>query len=275
MVFRWFFAFVLVFSTSVGGAYAQGATPEKIRKFLDVTGFDVAISAIQQGALAGPALTGSAPDQFGRNWVRLAEKVFEPKAMVDDAVEMIAAVMPEDLLDHGISFYGSDLGQHIVAIENETHMEDDAKKQEAGEALVRELLAANSPRLDVFRAMSQAIGSTDVTIRSIVEIQVRYLMAAAAAGANELEISEEDLRGMLMSQQDEMRRNIEANGLVSNAYAYRALNDQELIDYLAALQDPEMKQVYEVLNAVQYEIMANRYERLAAQLGGLQPETAL
>ncbi len=275
MVLRHIFGFlVLVWSVS-GLASAQGAEPEKIRNFLTVTGFDVAIASIQQGAMMGPALTGEAPDQFGREWVRLAETVFEPKQMVDDAVEMIGAVMPVALLDHGVAFYGSDLGQHIVAIENETHMEDDDTKQAAGEKLVMQLIDEGSPRMDVFRAMSLAIGSVDVAIRSIVEIQVRYLMAAAAAGATDIEMDEADLRAMLMSQQDEMRRNIEVNGVVANAYAYRALTDQELIDYLSALQDPNMKQVYEVLNAVQYEIMADRYEKLASELAGLAPETDL
>ncbi|UWQ05878.1 DUF2059 domain-containing protein [Aliiroseovarius crassostreae] len=261
--------------TSFAQGSELGADRDKIREFLEVTGFDVAIASIQQGAMAGPALTGAAPDQFGRNWVRLAEQVFAPDKMVDDAVDMIEAVMPADLLDHGVVFYGSDLGKRVVAVENESHMVEDAIRQTEGEKLVDELLEDRSPRLDVFKAMSQSVGSTDVAIRSIVEIQVRYLMAAAAAGATDLEIGEEDLRGMLMAQQGEMRRSIEVHGLVANAYTYRSLSDQELIDYLSALQSPQMMQVYEILNAVQYEIMADRYERLATQLGRLQPESEL
>ncbi len=280
MVFRRFLTFLLLVATfPLAGvtsmAQAQGAPQGKIREFLEVTGFDVAITAIQQGAMAGPALAGSTADQFGRNWVSLAEQVFAPDDMVSDAVDMISAVMPEGLLDHGIAFYGSDLGQRIVLVENESHMEEDETKQAEGEALVTSLVGENSPRIDVFRAMSQSIGSVDVAIRSIVEIQVRYLMAASAAGASDLQIDEVDLRAMLMEQQAEMRKNIEANSLVSNAYAYRDLTDQELVDYLSALQDPQMKQIYEILNAVQYEIMADRYETLAAKLGGLQPETEL
>lgn len=275
MVFRRIFTVLVLYVLSFGVGLAQGAEPQKIREFLKVTGFDVAIESIQQGAMAGPALTGEAADQFGREWQRLAKDVFAPDGMVEDAVEMIGAVMPEALLEHGIAFYGSALGQHIVEVENASHMENDDVKQSEGEQLVRDLLAQNSPRLDVFHAMSLAIGSVDVAIRSIVEIQVRYLMAAVAAGASDVEMSEDDLRGMLMSQADEMRTNIEENGLISNAYAYRDLTDEELIDYLSALQDPQMKQVYEILNAVQYEIMADRYEKLAGRLAGLQPETAL
>lgn len=267
------FAFVLMTLAALTGA--QAAEEQDIRDFLKVTGFDVAIASIQQGAMAGPALTGEDPDVFGRQWVRLAEEVFDPEEMIAEAVAMIAAVMPDDLLDHGVDFYGSPLGQRLVEVENESHMADDAEKYAEGERLTGELLDQNSIRVDLFREMGRAIGSTETAIKSIVEIQVRYLMAAMAAGVSDFEISEEDLRLMLMEQAGEMRKNIEVNSLVANAYAYRDLSDEDLIDYLAALQEPKMMQVYEILNAVQYQIMAERYETLASRLVDLRPEQEL
>ncbi len=36
-----------------------------------------------------------------------------------------------------------------------------------------------------------------------------------------------------------------------------------------------MKLVYELMNAVQYEIMANRFEKLAARMAELHPGTEL
>ena len=254
---------------------AKAAEEQDIRNFLQVTGFDVAIASIQQGAMAGPALTGEDPDVFGRQWVKLAEEVFDPDEMISEAVEMLGAVMPDELLDHGSAFYSSALGQRLVEVENESHMADDTEKYEEGERLTGELLEQNSIRIDLFREMGVAIGSTDTAVKSIVEIQVRYLMAAVAAGVSDFDISEEDLRLMLMEQAGEMRKNIEVNSLVANAYAYRALSDEELIDYLAALQDPKMGQVYEILNAVQYQIMAERYETLASRLVDLRPEQEL
>lgn len=268
---------VVAFALMVLGtlSVAQAAEEQDIREFLEVTGFDVAIASIQQGAMAGPALTGEDPDMFGRQWVQLAEEVFNPDEMIAEAVEMIAAVMPDDLLDHGAGFYGSALGQRLVEVENESHMADDTEKYAEGERLTGELLEQNSIRIELFREMGKAIGSTETAIKSIVEIQVRYLMAAVAAGVSDFDISEEDLRLMLLEQAGEMRQNIEVNSLVANAYAYRDLSDEELIDYLAALQDPKMGQVYEILNAVQYQIMAERYETLASRLADLRPEQEL
>lgn len=44
-----------------------------------------------------------------------------------------------------------------------------------------------------------------------------------------------------------------------------------MLAYAEALEQPDMQKVYELLNAVQYEIMANRFEVLAARMSGLQP----
>ncbi|MCI2393652.1 DUF2059 domain-containing protein [Aliiroseovarius sediminis] len=267
------FAFVLVVLGLA--SVAQASERKDIRDFLEVTGFDVAIASMQQGAVAGPALTGEDPNVFGRQWIKLAEEIFEPDEMISEAVEMLDAVMPEELLKHGADFYGSPLGQRLVKVENESHMADDKEKFEEGERIVETLLDEDSIRIQIFREMGNAIGSTETAIKSIVEIQVRYLMAAMAAGVSDFEIGEEDLRLMLMEQSGQMRQNIEVNTLVANAYAYRNLSDEDLIDYLAALQDPKMGQVYEILNAVQYQIMADRYETLASRLAELSPEQEL
>lgn len=254
---------------------ASASDETEIRSFLKITGFDVAIESIQLGAMAGPALTGEDPDVFGRQWQELAEEVFEPKSMLDDAIEMLSAVLPQDVLDHGMAFYESPLGQRLVEVENESHMTEDEVKYSEGADIVAELLDSGDLRVQVYKAMGDAIGSTDTAIRSLIEIQVRYLLAAMAAGASELEMNENDLRGILQSQTDIMRDGIEENSLVANAYAYRDVSEADLIDYLSALQDPKMGQVYEILNAVQFEIMANRYETLASRLGELSPEQEL
>lgn len=273
MIVNRIISFAAAVLVTASGAFASDE--DQIRSFLKITGFDVAIESIQLGAMAGPGMTGEDPEVFGRQWQELAREVFEPDAMVEDAIEMLAAVLPQDVLDHGMAFYESPLGQRLVEVENESHMTDDAVKYTEGAEIVADLLEAGDLRVQLYKAMGDAIGSTDVAIRSLIEIQVRYLMAAMAAGASDLELDEDDLRGILQSQSDQMREGIEENSLIANAYAYRAIGEADLIDYLAALQDPRMGQVYEILNAVQFEIMANRYETMASRLDELAPETEL
>ena len=45
--------------------------------------------------------------------------------------------------------------------------------------------------------------------------------------------------------------------------------------YAEALEHPKMRKVYELMNAVQYEIMANRFEAVAARLADMQPSQDL
>ncbi len=250
---------------------AQAAERDELRAFLEVTGFDVAITSMQQGAMAGPGLAGDAPDAFGDQWVRLAEEVFDPEVMLERALDMMAAVMPDELVSHGMAFYGSDLGQRLVQAENESHMTPDEERYRIGEDLVAAMLDDNPGRAEDLRAMTNAIGGVDSSVRAVIEIQVRYLMAAAAR-TSEATYSEAELRAILAEQVPRMRENIEIYSLLGSAYAYRDFTDDEVAAYLAALEHPLMQQVYEVLNAVQYEVMAERYEALAARLDELSPQ---
>jgi hypothetical protein len=251
---------------------AVAADRAQLRDFLEVTGFDVAITSMQQGAMAGPGLAGDAPDAFGQQWVRLAEQVFDPDLMLDRALDMMAAVMPDALVEHGMDFYASDLGVRLVAAENASHVTPDAERYAIGEDLVAAMIEDNPGRVEDLRAMTNAIGGVDASVRAVIEIQLRYLMAAAAAQSGEANFSESELRALLAEQAPRVRENIEVYSLIGSAYVYRDFSDDDVAAYLAALEHPMMQQVYEVLNAVQYEVMAERYEALAARLTELTPQ---
>jgi len=251
---------------------AQAASRDDFRTFLEVTGFDVAITSMQQGAMEGPGIAGDAPGDFGTQWVRLAEKVFDPGLMLERALDMMQAVMPDDLVTKGQAFYATDLGQRIVAAENASHVTSDTQRHTEGQAIVDKLAVDNPARLDDYRAMSAAIGGIDSSVKAVLEIQYRYLMAASAAGALDLAYSGDELRAVLEEQVPELEQNIQLYSLLGSAYAYRDLTDEEVKAYRAALEDPDMRQVYEILNAIQYEIMAERYEALATELANLAPQ---
>jgi hypothetical protein len=275
---RPFPALIVALVVAAGQILAPAATAAdrgKLKAFLDITGYDVVIESLQQGAMAGPGMTGGMPDAFGRQYTRLAEEVFEPTAMVARALDILEAVMPDDLVDAGAGLYASDLGQRLVAVENASHMADDKTKYEEGTALLSDLMRDKSPRLDLLRAMDAAIDSGDTGRRAVVEIQVRFLIAAMAAGASDLDMSEEDLRAMLMRQAEERAPQTEMFGLMSNAWTYRDISDADLAAYVAALETPEIRGVYEILNATQFQIMIERYEVLGRRLGELQPEQEL
>lgn len=255
---------------------AKAADAERLDAFLEVTGFDVALESIRLSADSAPQMLGLEAEDFGSEWQRLVREVFATNIMHDMAREILGATLDDDLLTHAADFYASDLGQRLVEVENASHMEeDDDLKSESGEQIIAGLVRIGSPRVEILKRLNAASDTEDNAIRAIQEVQVRFLMAAAGAGVIELQMEEPDLREALRSQEGEMRTSIKANALANAAFTYQAFSDDEMTSYAAELEHPKMQKVYALMNAVQYEIMANRYEAVAERLSGMQPSQDL
>ncbi|QJF51200.1 DUF2059 domain-containing protein [Roseobacter ponti] len=266
----------LVATLVTGHATAKTNDPDRLEAFLEATGFDVALESIRLSAESAPAMLGIETEDFGSEWTRLADEVFDTELMHNEAIDILSEALTDELLDHAVDFYTSDLGRRLVAVENASHMDDDdGLRQEAGQAIVAGLVQIGSPRLEELKRLNSATGSEDASVHAIQEVQVRFLMAAAAAGVIELRMEEEDLRESLKTQEGELRRGMKVAGLAGSAYTYQAFSDDEITAYADALENPTMQQVYELMNAVQFQIMSDRYEALAARLQGLQPSQEL
>lgn len=265
-------AVLLVAVTCAQWAFA--ADRDRLKAFLQVTGFDVALDSIALSAADAPQLLGMSASDFGANWTRIADDVFDTGAMRDTALDILEQTLSDDDLAHAASFYASPLGLRLVEVENAAHMvADDARKQAEGEELVAAMVASGDDRLDVLMQMNAAVDSGDVAVRAVQEIQVRFLLAASVAGVLEQEIDEDTLRSLMKETEGELRLSMRRSALASAAFTYRDISEEDLRAYLTALQDPQMQRVYELMNAVQWEIMGDRYEALAvrmAQIAGGQ-----
>ncbi|MEO0358159.1 MAG: DUF2059 domain-containing protein [Pseudomonadota bacterium] len=256
-------------------APVQAANRDDIRAFMDIVGFDVALEGLREGARNAPAIVGLSADDFGLAWTLAADEVFQPAALVEDALDILEDTLDQDTLDHATGFYASDLGSRLVAAENESHLTDDDIKREQGTVLAAELTQDGSLKPDLFLRMTDAIGGVEQSIASYREVQVRFVMMAQAAGAIERRFSETELRQILGANDAELKQSIAANTVRSSAYTYRDFDDDEMVAYLQALSQPQMQRVYALMNAIQYTIMADRYEVLAAKLAELSPSLDL
>lgn len=243
----------------------------KIEAFLEVTGFDVALDSIALSAKDAPQMLGIDPGTFGSEWERLSGKVFDTAVMREFALEILEQTLGDDQLSHAAGFYATDLGQRLVAEENRSHMQEDGGKQDEGRRLVSEMVASGSPRLETLKRMNTAIDVAGTSLKSLQEVQFRFLMAASAAGVIELRMDADELRALLSRDDAKLRRELQQSALAGAAYVYRNFSDDDLAAYADALEDPVMQEVYQLLNAVQFEIMANRFEALAHRLSDLQP----
>ena len=254
----------------------KAADRARLEAFLEVTGFDVALESIKLSAASAPDMIGLDADAFGSEWTRITKQVFDVGIMHDLALDILAETLSEPLLVHAADFYASDLGQRLVVAENQSHLEEDEDlKREMGEAILSGLRSIEGPRMEYLQRLVSATGGAESGVRAIHEIQVRFLMAAAGAGVIEFQLEEEDLRELLAADADNLRAAIEASSLSGAAYTYQSFSDAEVRRYAEALEKEDMRRVYELMNAVQYEIMANRFEALAAAMSGLRPSQDL
>lgn len=255
---------------------AEAPSRDKLEEFLEVTGFDVALESIRLSADAAPQMLGLEADDFGSEWKRLVKEIFETGLMHDMALDMLEQTLSAELLTHAADFYASDLGARLVVAENSSHMiEEDGLKTESGSQIIEGLTRIGSPRVGILERLNIASGGEETSLRSIQDIQIRFLMAAAGAGVIELQMEEPDLREAMRAQQDELRAVLRQNALEGAAYTYQAFSDSEMTTYAEALEHPDMKRVYELMNAVQFEIMANRFEAVAERLRLMQPSQDL
>ncbi|WP_422178164.1 DUF2059 domain-containing protein [Aestuariivita sp.] len=250
----------------------RAADRDRLEAFLEVTGFDVALESIKLSAGAAPEMLGVDPGIFGSEWTRLSEDVFDVPLMHDMALEILEQTLSDDLLVHAADFYASDLGQRLVEVENASHLrEDDDAKRDEGRDLVAQWVQDANPRLEILKRMNAAVNSGSAGVRAFQEIQFRFLIAAAGAGVLELRVDPDELRAILQRDEARLRIALQESSLASAATTYLTIPDDDLVAYAEALEHPMMQEVYVLMNAVQYEIMANRFEVLAARMKDLQP----
>ncbi|WP_282168326.1 DUF2059 domain-containing protein [Ruegeria atlantica] len=264
------FAAVLFVISGSQQAFAAGR--DRIEAFLTTTGFDVALESIALASASAPQMLGIDPDGFGSDWTRLTEEVFDTKEMRETAVSILEQTLSDEALTHAVEFYASDLGQRLVESENASHMvEDDDAKQLEGQKIVSDLIKGGSKRVENLKRMNNAIDSSGTALRALQEIQVRFLLAASASGVIDLQLGADELRQMMKRNETGMRQALQLSALAGAAYTYQDFSDSEVVAYAEALEQPLMQEVYELLNAIQYEIMAMKFEDLAARMAELHP----
>ncbi|WP_319547163.1 DUF2059 domain-containing protein [Ruegeria conchae] len=271
---RQFAISVIILLLSLGAITVQShaASRDQIEAFLTTTGFDVALESIAHASASAPQMLGIDPDGFGSDWTRLTEEVFDTELMHDTAVSILEQTLSDEALDHAVTFYASTLGQRLVVAENAAHSdEDDDAKQLAGQEIVSELIKNGSSRVESLKRMNRAVDASGTSLRALQEIQVRFLMAASASGIIDLQLNGDELREMMRRNEGDMRRSLQLSALAGAAYTYQEFSDDDVDAYVEALEQPLMQEVYELLNAIQYEIMAMRFEVLAARMAELRP----
>ena len=152
---RWLVAVLLLGVMVQAG---QAADRDRLKAFLGITGFDVALDSIALSAENAPLMLGMQADDFGYQWKSATQKVFDSDVMQTMALDLLEKTLTDELLAHAADFYATPLGLRLVEVENASHMmeDDDAKKTE-GEALIEKMKKDDPDRLALISKMNAAI----------------------------------------------------------------------------------------------------------------------
>ena len=254
----------------------KAATREEVADFLEVTGFDVALESIKLSAESGPIMLGMQDTDFATTWNVLTDSVFDVTVIQNMGLEIIQNAIAEEDLKFADDFYSSDLGQRLVEVENMSHMSSRADRMADASAELEQLLDSGAnERIAILDRLNRAADTSDGAGDVMAEVQFRFLRAARDAGVIEFRVDDEELYNRLLDQSKAAREAGRMDSLASAALTYKDFSNEDLAAYADALEDPAMQRVYELMNAVQSEILANRFEAMAAKLEGVQPSSDL
>ena len=103
----------------------KAADRAQIAEFMAVTGFDVALESMRLSARDAPTMLGLDADDFGLSWSRLADRIFEPEALKNDALEILDNALTEDVFVADAEFVD---GMLILSLERIIPEEKKAKE---------------------------------------------------------------------------------------------------------------------------------------------------
>ena len=94
----------LVFALFMTSFSLQAADRTKAIAFMEVTGFDVSLRSMRVSAADAPAMLGLDAEDFGLSWSRLADEIFEPTQIEQDALAILERALRDDVLMHVSAF---------------------------------------------------------------------------------------------------------------------------------------------------------------------------
>ncbi|MBT9383267.1 hypothetical protein KM176_05295 [Pseudooceanicola sp. CBS1P-1] len=270
---------ILLSSLILLAAYAlpgKAATDEQVNDFLKVTGFDVALESIQLSAEAGPQMLNLQQSDFATTWKVLTDDIFAPATLKSMGEKMIQAKISDEELAFASDFYSGDLGKRLVEAENASHMDTDQDRSAKSQDVLAKLIDdGKTDRVALLDRLNAAVDAADDSEISMADVQFRFLTAARDAGIIDFQVDDQTLHDSLKENAKANKDQNRMNALINSAYTYRDFTDAELETYAKALEDPKMQAVYKLMNDVQYEVMAERFEAAAAKLKGVEPSTDL
>jgi hypothetical protein len=238
-------------------------------ELMAVTGLDEVFTQFGATIAASPTEQGiPVQPEFLRAWQATAVEVFDPATLKGDLTGLLEGKFSVEELDQFATFFHSDFGRRITALERAVAImppEDQLAARDAGAALIEDLVKGSVRDKALDEVME--LVSAEIT-RVMVGQSVRgMLIGMSAAGqTGDIEVPWEEIEAQLAEIMPSMDAEIEATQRAIMAFAYQPLSEDEMESYLKFLRTDAAKKFYAIAGVSVGRIVTDSMSRFGQAL---------
>ncbi len=206
------------------------------------------------------------PQRGGAAWAATVSQIYNAQAMQQTFDARLAKELqgrPDDLAAMQ-AFLGSDRGQRILTLELEARrtMLDDAAT-EAAKALVSDMMAQNTPRMEALRKFTRTNDLIEQNVAGALNANLAFYQGMSAGGAFEDAMPEDEMLSDVWSQEEQVRSDTTEWLYSYLALAYQPLSDDDLAAYQAFSESP----AGQAMNAAMFASFDEVFRDISRTLG--------
>lgn len=235
---------------------AFAAEPSRGAAMLELLGFDTAIrSFVEEVKSTDPGIDTEDPE-FDAARAEIADRIFQPDilfaaiaARVDDKFDDAEYDALEAYFSEGVGLRVTEAEEYAQSPENQ------AERVAETPGIIEDLLQNNPERLDQIERM---IAAMDVVgSGTAMAMNLGYAMISGMAGTGKLPggLTDDQILRMLNNRRDQIEAEVLNGAILSTAYTYRDISNEDMADYLAFLESDLGRKLYSVIENAQVEVL--------------------
>lgn len=200
--------------------------------------------------------------QGGPGFSQQADAIYSAQRMSETVRAALGAELEGDLLEDAITFYGSDLGQRIVTLENSARAAiSDPGIEEAARGRYASLKDSDDARLALLRDLVAAGDLVTRNVTSAMNANVQFIRGLAEGGGSDM--TDDEILADVGGQMEEITEDTEGWMYGYFLLAYHPLTDDEVSSYVKFARTPAGA----ALNRALFAGFGTAYEDISYGLG--------
>lgn len=230
VMYQWGMAFVLSLMAGLSLAGQQ----EQVEKLLELNGAAEQVKTFPDMFKLGVNQVSELPTEDRKVLTRMVDEEIRPKRIYSAVRDAVVDGVEENAVTSLISWYESDLGQKVTALEVEAAQPESYQEmiQMAGELLGDQTTLEQAARFD------ELLGISEFGVMLQENTAVAMYTAIHNVMQSDQPMDEAGLRKALAQQKPQWLQQSRQMTALSFAYTYQSLTDEELSRYLDFLATP-------------------------------------